>query len=117
MRKNVQRWALAAGAALVVLMGSMSVGCAGGDAPDSRGDASQGQEVPAAQEGPKTLKAGSTTYFYAESMDPASDWDSWYLSYYGIVENLCRVSDDLSPRAVACEIGGAGRRCDLGNRA
>lgn len=97
MRKNVQRWALAAGAALVVLMGSMSVGCAGGDAPDSRGDASQGQEVPAAQEGPKTLKAGSTTYFYAESMDPASDWDSWYLSYYGIVENLCRVSDDLSP--------------------
>lgn len=45
----------------------------------------------------KELKAGSTTYFFAESMDPASDWNSWYLSYYGIVENLFRVSDDLTP--------------------
>ena len=45
----------------------------------------------------KTLQAGSTTYFYAESMDPASDWDSWYLSYYGIVENLCRVNNNLTP--------------------
>ena len=25
----------------------------------------------------KELKAGSTTYFFAESMDPASDWNSW----------------------------------------
>lgn len=46
---------------------------------------------------PKELTAGSTTYFYAESMDPASDWDSWYLSYYGIAENLFKVSDDLTP--------------------
>lgn len=45
----------------------------------------------------KELKAGSTTYFFAESMDPASEWNSWYLSYYGIVENLFRVSDDLTP--------------------
>ncbi|MGN0037739.1 MAG: ABC transporter substrate-binding protein [Coriobacteriales bacterium] len=49
------------------------------------------------QGGPKELKAGSTTYFYAESMDPASEWDSWYLSYYGIMENLFKVSDDLTP--------------------
>ncbi|MBS5501902.1 MAG: hypothetical protein KHX01_02970 [Eggerthella sp.] len=47
--------------------------------------------------GEKELKAGSTTYFFAESMDPASEWDSWYLSYYGIVENLFKVSDDLTP--------------------
>ena len=46
---------------------------------------------------PKELNAGSTTYFFAESMDPASEWDSWYLSYYGIVENLFKVSDDLTP--------------------
>lgn len=49
------------------------------------------------QSNAKELKAGSTTYFFAESMDPASEWDSWYLSYYGIVENLFRVSDDLTP--------------------
>lgn len=48
-------------------------------------------------DGPKELNAGSTTYFFAESMDPASEWDSWYLSYYGIVENLYKVSDDLTP--------------------
>lgn len=45
----------------------------------------------------KELKAGSTTYFFAESMDPASEWNSWYLSYYGIVENLFKVGDDLTP--------------------
>ncbi|MEC4271901.1 ABC transporter substrate-binding protein [Adlercreutzia sp. R25] len=44
----------------------------------------------------KMLHAGSATYFYAMSLDPASDWDSWYLQYYGIVENLFRVSDDLT---------------------
>ena len=49
------------------------------------------------QDETKELRAGSTTYFYAESMDPASEWDSWYLSYYGIVENLFKVSDDLTP--------------------
>ena len=53
--------------------------------------------TPAESDAAKELKAGSTTYFYAESMDPASDWNSWYLSYYGIVENLFRVSDDLTP--------------------
>lgn len=48
-------------------------------------------------DGEKELRAGSTTYFFAESMDPASEWDSWYLSYYGIVENLFKVGDDLTP--------------------
>lgn len=61
----------------------MMVGCSGSNSSSQSSD--------------KTLHAGSTTYFYAESMDPASEWDSWYLSYYGIVENLCKVSDDLSP--------------------
>lgn len=65
------------------------VGCAGNDASTESKASSASTE--------KTLHAGSTTYFYAESMDPASDWDSWYLSYYGIVENLCKVSDDLGP--------------------
>lgn len=61
-------------------------GCAvGGSSAQDQGKAAE-----------KHLHAGSTTYFYAESMDPASDWDSWYLSYYGIVENLFKVSDDLT---------------------
>lgn len=61
------------------------------------GCSSSSSDDKGASDEPKTLKAGSTTYFYAESLDPASDWDSWYLSYYGIVENLFKVGDNLSP--------------------
>ncbi len=76
--------ASAIGAVLVALALALCVLCTSGCAP-------------AKSDGAKELKAGSTTYFFAESMDPASEWDSWYLSYYGIVENLFRVSDDLTP--------------------
>lgn len=81
-RKRTQ--ASAIGALLVALALALCALCASGCAP-------------AKSDGAKELKAGSTTYFFAESMDPASEWDSWYLSYYGIVENLFRVSDDLTP--------------------
>lgn len=80
-RKRTQ--ASAIGAVLVALALALCVLCTSGCAP-------------AKSDGAKELKAGSTTYFFAESMDPASEWDSWYLSYYGIVENLFRVSDDLT---------------------
>lgn len=81
-RKRTQ--ASAIGTVLVALALALCVLCTSGCAP-------------AKSDGAKELKAGSTTYFFAESMDPASEWDSWYLSYYGIVENLFRVSDDLTP--------------------
>lgn len=77
-------------AALCLVLGACLAGCGAGSSSQSAGAGS-------ASNGAKTLHAGSTTYFYAESMDPASDWDSWYLSYYGIVENLCRVNNDLQP--------------------
>lgn len=73
-------------AALILLLGALLLaGCSGG-----------GQTAPRAS-GEKTLHAGSTTHFSAETMDPASEWDSWYLTYYGIVETLFRVGDDLTP--------------------
>ncbi len=77
-------------ASVMALAAALSLaGC--GSAPAGPEEALPGEGAPA-----KELRAGSTTYFFAESMDPASDWDSWYLSYYGIVENLFRVSDDLT---------------------
>ena len=82
------------GAVVALLCCAVSVtlfGCGGQQTQDSSASGAAG----ATSE--KTLHAGSTTYFYAESMDPASDWDSWYLSYYGIVENLCRVNNNLTP--------------------
>lgn len=72
--------------AILLMFALMLSGCA-----SSAQSSDQGSDT-------KTLHAGSTTYFYAESMDPASEWDSWYLSYYGIVENLFKVSDDLTPQ-------------------
>lgn len=71
-------------ALLAALMAMLLAACAGG-------------QDPVQEAADKTLHAGSTTYFYAESMDPASEYDSWYLSYYGIVENLFKVGDDLEP--------------------
>ena len=44
----------------------------------------------------KVLNAGSTAYFYAESMDPANSWDGWEMQYYGITENLLKLADDFS---------------------
>lgn len=43
----------------------------------------------------KELDGGSTTYFYAESMDPANNWDGWEMQYYGITENLLKLTDDF----------------------
>lgn len=42
------------------------------------------------------LYAGSTAYFYAETPDPANNWDGWELQYYGVTENLVRLTDDFS---------------------
>lgn len=82
MTRRMRTALIAAAAALVLALCALSAtGCSQDDKSDE----------------PKELTAGSTTYFFAESMDPASEWDSWYLSYYGIVENLFKVSDDLSP--------------------
>ena len=86
-RKKATR--VSAAVLVAVLAAALLAGCSGSDGgsgPD-----------PSGGPGEKVLHAGSTTHFSAESMDPASGWDSWYLSYFGIVENLFRVGDDLTP--------------------
>ncbi len=55
---------------------------------------------------PKELNAGSTAYFYAESADPANNWDGWELQYYGVTENLLKLKDDFTTEpwlAESCE--------------
>lgn len=78
----------------IVLVGYLLAVCLGACA--STADTSTPDNASTPDAAQKTLHAGSSTYFYAMSADPASDWDSWYLQYYGIVENLFRVSDDLT---------------------
>ncbi len=76
--------------ALALAFALVATGCAG-TAGQSQSSSADAQSTAA-----KELRAGSTTYFYAESLDPASEWDSWYLCYYGVVETLFKVSDDLT---------------------
>lgn len=47
----------------------------------------------------KVLRAGSNAYFYNETLDPAYNWDGWELEYYGVTENLLKLSDgfDIQP--------------------
>lgn len=63
-------------------------GCAGGGAQSDSPNGSQSDE--------KVLNAGSTSYFYAESMDPANSWDGWEMQYYGITENLLKLDEDFN---------------------
>ena len=84
-------------------------GCASGGSGSQGGDEGSQAAAPAAatsaeaaapaaapaEEG-KVLKAGSTAYFYAESMDPANSWDGWEMQYYGITENLLKLTDDFN---------------------
>lgn len=77
--------ALAAAAAAACLALACLAGCSSG--------AEEGQD--GAAEAEKTLAAGSAGYFYAESMDPAHNWDGWEMQYYGITENLLRLTDDF----------------------
>lgn len=64
-------------------------GC-GGSSPASSGAA----DAPDAG-GEKVLNAGSTGYFYVESMDPANSWDGWLLQYDGVTENLLKLNDSF----------------------
>ena len=78
---------------------SGSASASASPAAASSGSAEQG----AAQ---KVLNAGSTAYFYAESMDPANSWDGWEMQYYGITENLLKLADDFTVEpwlATSCE--------------
>ena len=54
----------------------------------------------------KELTAGSTAYFYAESADPANNWDGWELQYYGVTENLMKLTENFEVEpwlAESCE--------------
>ena len=78
MLRTVKKTGLIAALVALALSASLLLaGCSGG--------ADQGKE----------LDGGSTTYFYAESMDPANNWDGWEMQYYGITENLLKLTDDF----------------------
>lgn len=51
----------------------------------------------------KVLKAGSMGNFGATNLDPADDWNGWFLSFYGVAETLFKQSNsyDAEPCLVA----------------
>ena len=98
---NIKRKGILATAMAGCLAAALALGGCGGAATSSSaadaGDSAGGEKV---------LNAGSTAYFYAESMDPANSWDGWEMQYYGITENLLKLSDDFTVQpwlATSCE--------------
>lgn len=92
MTQSKRRTIIAAAATLCLAVALCLTGC-GSSASSSNTDE-------------KVLNAGSTSYFYAESMDPANSWDGWEMQYYGITENLLRLTDDFEVvpwLATSCE--------------
>ena len=84
-----------AGAALACLTAAALIGgCASSegavDAPAASGNGTAPTEA-----APQELVAGSTAYFYNETLDPAYNWDGWELEYYGVCENLLKLTDDF----------------------
>ena len=108
------------GLALMAVMFALALalaGCAGGSTSsqasgEGSSEAASGSATASsaasneAAAGEKVLNAGSTAYFYAESMDPANSWDGWEMQYYGITENLLKLTDDFDAEpwlAKSCE--------------
>ena len=44
-------------------------------------------------QGEKILHAGSNAMYGASNMDPADDWNGWYLEFFGIAETLFKLDD------------------------
>ena len=77
-------------AAMAMVLAFGLAGCSGGQQASSAAS-----DAGSSATGEKVLNAGSTAYFYAESMDPANSWDGWEMQYYGITENLLKLTDDF----------------------
>lgn len=88
MKARSKRKGLLGGVVAVALTGMLLLaGCASSASSSSASSAPETQSA-------KTLKAGSNAYFYNETLDPAYNWDGWELEYYGVAENLLKLTDD-----------------------
>lgn len=46
--------------------------------------------------GEKTLTAGTAAgYFSATDLDPANEWNGWYMSFFGMTETLFRLDENF----------------------
>ncbi len=105
-RKGMLAAAAAACLAVALCLSACGGGSASSSASASSAAASGASGASASASAEKVLNAGSTAYFYAESMDPANSWDGWEMQYYGITENLLKLADDFSVEpwlATSCE--------------
>ena len=54
----------------------------------------------------KVMNLGSTGYFASSTMDPAFDYDGWYMMYNGTTETLFKLDENIAPQpwlATSCE--------------
>lgn len=93
--KNKRKAALAFIAAGALAAALALAGCGGGGAASSASSDAGDAAASDAAAAEKVLNAGSTGYFYVESMDPANSWDGWLLQYDGVTENLLKLNDSF----------------------
>ena len=83
--------------ALIPVLLAMTVlsGC-GSD--DGTGGASSSAETESSSEaGESVITAGTSAgYFSATNLDPAEDWNGWYISFYGVGETLFRLDESYT---------------------
>lgn len=84
----------------LVMASALSVGCGSKSGVD--GSAAQDDETSGAKTntektedaaGEKVFYAGSTSMYGATNLDPADDWNGWYLSFFGVTENLFKLDE------------------------
>lgn len=106
MKESRRRKGIGAMIAVGCLAAALALAACGGGAASSSSSAGSSSASTDAASAEKVLNAGSTAYFYAESMDPANSWDGWEMQYYGITENLLKLTDDFEVEpwlAESCE--------------
>ena len=70
--------------ALVLLLACLTA-CGSGNTAQSSDSAAESDQ--------KVLHAGSIAMYGASNMDPADDWNGWYLEFFGIAETLFKLDD------------------------
>ncbi len=81
---------------LLVLAAGLLSACGTSGQKEEKADTSENS----ASAEKKVMYAGSLGNFGATNLDPAEDWNGWYLSFYGVTETLFKQSN--SYEAVPC---------------
>lgn len=80
--------------AAVLAVGTLLAGCGSADSSNSGSAGGSAVEAePVSADHDELIAGTSAGYFGATNLDVASEWNGWYLSFFGVSENLFRLDD------------------------